>query len=303
MAANPESTPNSTGNAPFPDGVIAVEQLAELLGAPGVVILDCRHDLAQAGWGAQQYRLGHIPGAIFADLDHDLAGARNGANGRHPLPSPEAFAARLRDWGLGPSSRVVVYDASQGAYAARAWWMLRWVGHPWVAVLDGGWQAWLAAGLGISDQTPKPRQGDLRVGPSRQVIAGVDAVLEIAKSAPAPGHGGTLLLDARAPDRFEGRNETVDPVAGHIPGAVNRFWKQNLDERGYFKPPQQLRDEYAVLLQERTPGQVIVQCGSGVTACHDILALHLAGLQGAALYPGSWSEWIADPARPIARGA
>lgn len=302
MTANPESAPTQAAKAPFPEGIIGVAQLAGLLGTHGLVILDCRHDLAQPTWGEQQFRLGHIPGAVFAHLDHDLAGARNGANGRHPLPSPDTFAARLRSWGVRQASRVVVYDAAQGAYAARAWWMLRWLGHSQVAVLDGGWQAWLAAGLGVSQATPQPEPGDLRVAPSLQAMVDVNRVWEFAQTATVPGHVGTLLLDARAPDRFEGRNETVDPVAGHIPGAVNRFWKHNLDDQGLFKPPSQLREEYAALLQGRAPEQVIVQCGSGVTACHDLLALHIAGLPGAALYPGSWSEWIADPARPIAVG-
>ena len=303
MTSVPVSSPNAPGAADFPDGVIRVAQLGALLGAPGLVILDCRHDLAQPDWGAQQYRARHVPGAVFAHLDRDLAGPRTGTNGRHPLPPPEAFAARLRHWGVGAHSRVVAYDDAQGAYAARAWWMLRWLGHRQVAVLDGGWTAWEAAGMPVSDQEPRVVPGDFRAGPSLQAIADVADVLSVARAAAAPGGSATLLLDARAPDRFEGRNESVDPVAGHIPGAVNRFWKHNLDERGNFKPSPQLRAEYEALLQGRAPRQVIVQCGSGVTACHDALALHLAGLPGAALYPGSWSEWIADPARPIALGA
>jgi len=303
MTANPVPAASRPDSTDFPDGIIGVGRLHDLLGTPGLVILDCRHDLAQPDWGAHQYRQGHIPGAVFAHLEHDLAGTRSGTNGRHPLPPPDTFAARLRAWGVGAASCVVAYDAAQGAYAARAWWMLRWLGHARVAVLDGGWQAWLAADLPVTDQIPRPEHGDLRAAPSLQAIAGADAVLGVARSAGAPGQAAALLIDARAPDRFEGRNETVDPVAGHIPGAVNRFWKQNLDEHGRFKAARQLRTEYAALLQGRAPEQVIVQCGSGVTACHDVLAMHVAGLHGAALYPGSWSEWIADPARPVARGA
>jgi thiosulfate/3-mercaptopyruvate sulfurtransferase len=303
MTVNPAPAAGHPASSEFPDGIIGVAHLRTLLGGPGLVVLDCRHDLAQPDWGAQQYRLGHIPGAVFAHLDHDLAGTRNGRNGRHPLPPPDAFAARLRSWGVGSASRVVVYDAAQGAYAARAWWMLRWLGHRQVAVLDGGWQAWQEAGLAISDATPPAEKGDFGAAPSLQPIATAEAVLAVAQHAATPDAAGALLIDARAPDRFEGRNETVDPVAGHIPGAINRFWKQNLDEHGRFKQPSQLRAEFRALLQGRAPRQVIAQCGSGVTACHNILALHLAGLPGAALYPGSWSEWIADPSRPLAQGA
>lgn len=297
MTMIPESS-----NGDFPEGIIGVAGLAVLLGTPGLVILDCRHDLAQPDLGAQQYRTSHIHGAVFAHLDRDLAGPRSGTNGRHPLPSPETFAARLRHWGVGSNSRVVAYDAAQGAYAARAWWMLRWLGHRQMAVLDGGWTAWQAAGLPVTDAVPAVTPGDFRAGHSLQAIAQVADVQAVAQAAGMPGGAPTLLLDARAPDRFEGRNETLDPVAGHIPGAVNRFWKLNLDEQGHFKTPGQLRAEYEALLQGRAPRQVIVQCGSGVTACHDALAMHLAGLHGAALYPGSWSEWIADPGRAVVRG-
>jgi thiosulfate/3-mercaptopyruvate sulfurtransferase len=301
--AQPESGAAPPQDGGFPDGVIGCAQLRTLLGSADLVILDCRHDLAQPEWGRQQYRLSHIPGALFAHLDHDLAGDRTGSNGRHPLPDPETLAARLRSWGVGPATRVVVYDASEGAYAARAWWLLRWLGHAQVAVLDGGWTAWLAAALPVDDTVPAPRPGDFRIGTSLQAVAGVAAVLTHAQAAAAPARLPTLLLDARAPDRFAGRNETIDPVAGHIPGAVNRFWKQNLDAQGRFKSGALLRAEYTALLDGRPPQQVIVQCGSGVTACHDALALHLAGLPGAALYPGSWSQWIADPSRPVANGA
>ncbi len=303
MTGVPAPAPAPPGATDFPEGTIGIAQLAAQLGAPGLVILDCRHDLAQPDWGAHQYRASHIPGAVFAHLDRDLAGPRSGTNGRHPLPPPEAFAARLRHWGVGAHSRVVAYDAAQGAYAARAWWMLRWLGHRQVAVLDGGWTAWQDAGMPVSGEVPAGAHGDFRIGPSLQAVTDVADVLAVARAGDAAGAGVALLLDARAPDRFEGRNETIDPVAGHIPGAVNRFWKHNLDEQGFFKAPARLRNEYEALLQGRSPRQVIVQCGSGVTACHDALALHIAGLPGAALYPGSWSEWIADPARPVARGA
>jgi thiosulfate/3-mercaptopyruvate sulfurtransferase len=295
--------PAVPGAATPGDGLISCAQLRDQLGSPGLVILDCRHDLARPDWGRAQYGLGHIPGALFAHLDEDLAGARTGRNGRHPLPDAQALAARLRAWGVGPDSRVVAYDATEGAYAARAWWLLRWLGHARVAVLDGGWSAWMAAAMPVDTRVPAPPAGQFRVGASLQAVADAAAVLDHARAATAAARTPTLLLDARAPDRYEGRNETLDPVAGHIPGAVNRCWKDNLDAQGRFKPAAQLRAEYSALLDGRPPHQAIVQCGSGVTACHDALALHLAGLPGAALYPGSWSEWIADPARPVVRGA
>lgn len=282
------------------DAIIDVASLRQILARPALCILDCRHDLAQPDLGQEQYRQGHIPGAVFAHLDRDLCGTKTGRNGRHPLPDPSALASRLRFWGVGTSSQVVAYDASEGSYAARAWWLLRWLGHPNVAVLDGGWPAWIAAGGPASDQEPPPGAGDFTVRPSLQAIVGIDAVA--AQSANAAPGSPALLLDARAPDRYEGRNESVDPVAGHIPGAVNRFWKQNLGPDGRFKQPAQLRSEYAAILGGRAPGQVSVQCGSGVTACHDLLAMHLAGLRGAALFAGSWSQWIAEPSRPVKLG-
>lgn len=286
--------------APGPWGaLIDPQQLHGILNEPGTCILDCRHDLAQPESGRAQYEKGHIPGAIHAHLDHDLAGPATGTNGRHPLPDPPVLAWRLQSWGAGTHSQIVVYDASDGSYAARAWWLLRWLGHEHVAVLDGGWPAWHALGFAASREIPMPAPGDFAIRPSLASTVTVEKVLEYALSGDAARE---LLLDARAPDRYEGRNETIDPVAGHIPGAVNRFWKQNLTGDGRFKPATQLRAEYEALLDGRTPKQVMLQCGSGVTACHDALAMHVAGLPGAALYPGSWSEWVADPSRPVARG-
>jgi thiosulfate/3-mercaptopyruvate sulfurtransferase len=277
--------------------------LHALLGAPDVCILDCRHDLGHPELGQQQFAQAHIAGAVFAHLDHDLAGPRTGTSGRHPLPAPTALARRLRDWGVGASTLVVAYDASESAYAARAWWLLRWLGHARVAVLDGGWPAWLAAGyrLGRAADGPGrgPAPGDFVPGASLQPTASLDSVIDLVRN---PGARGALLIDARAPDRYAGHNETLDPVGGHIPGAINRFWKHNLGSDGRFKDAAQLRAEYDALLAGRPPGQVTVQCGSGVTACHDLLALHLAGLPGAALFPGSWSQWVADPSRPVATG-
>jgi thiosulfate/3-mercaptopyruvate sulfurtransferase len=283
----------------LPDGLVDADILRRHLQDPGWRVLDCRHDLAQPAAGRALYAAGHVPGAAFAHLDEDLSGPRNGRNGRHPLPGPEALAGRLRAWGVEPESMVVAYDASEGCYAARAWWLLRWLGHARVAVLDGGWPAWLAAGGAVQTRTPAPAPGGFERRPALQATVTAAEVLALVQ---APQRA-RLLLDARAPDRYEGRNETLDPVGGHIPGARNRFWKCNLGPDGRFKATAALRAEYEALLAGRTPGEAIAQCGSGVTACHDLLAMHLAGLEGAALYPGSWSEWVADPGRPVATGA
>jgi thiosulfate/3-mercaptopyruvate sulfurtransferase len=298
----PDPVAQAMTDGPAFGGLIGVAQLRARLGRPGLCILDCRHDLADPQAGATQYAAAHLPGAVFAHLDRDLSGAKapDGSSGRHPLPDPEALVARLRAWGVGSATQVVAYDASQGCYAARAWWLLRWLGHERVAVLDGGWQAWLAAGAPTDAVAATPAPGDVRLGPPRQAAVALEAVEDLVRRRPA---GGPRIIDARAPDRYEGRNETLDPVGGHIPGAVNRFWKDNLDERGHFKAPARLRAEYEALLEGRTPRDLILQCGSGVTACHDLLALHVAGLPGAALYAGSWSQWVADRARPVATGA
>ena len=282
------------------EDLIDAASLHGILGDPDVRILDCRHDLAQPALGQEQYRAAHIPGAVFAHLDRDLSGAKTGSNGRHPLPDRAILAARLRSWGIGTSTQVVAYDASEGCYAARAWWLLRWLGHRSVAVLDGGWPTWLSAQYPTSRQAPRHEAGDFRARASLEPAVSADVVARRSQIA-APA-GPDLLIDARAPDRYEGRNETIDPVAGHIPGAVNRFWRSNLAADGRFKPASQLRAEYEGLLGCRAPREVIVLCGSGVTACHDLLALHVAGLPGAALFAGSWSQWIADPTRPIRLG-
>jgi thiosulfate/3-mercaptopyruvate sulfurtransferase len=292
MADRPDRDPT------VPGALIDARSLRARLGAKDLRILDCRHDLAKPQLGHEQYLQAHIPDAVFAHLDHDLSGPKDGSNGRHPLPDPEVLSSRLRSWGVDSASHVVAYDASEGSFAARAWWLLRWLGHARVSVLDGGWQAWLAAGGPASTAVPTPPAGDFAARPSLERVATAPAVLAQVL-APRPQ---ALLLDARAPDRYEGRNETIDPVAGHIPGAVNRFWKWNLEADGRFKPPAALRAEYERLLEGRAPEQVTVQCGSGVTACHDLLALHVAGLAGAALYAGSWSQWIADRSRPVAVG-
>ncbi|WP_454732007.1 MULTISPECIES: sulfurtransferase [Cupriavidus] len=272
--------------------------LREGSGRHGVVI-DCTFDLANPAAGREAYHAGHLPGAFYLHLDNELSGAKTGSNGRHPLPDPDTLAARLRALGVGTGSQVVAYDAQGGMFAARLWWLLRWLGHEAVAVLDGGRNAWVAAGLPLEAGTaPEPETpGDFTRKAS--LVATVDADLVLA-NLDAPRR---LVVDARAPDRFRGENETLDPVGGHIPGAANRFFKDNLRADGSFKPAATLREEFAQVLGATPASAAIMQCGSGVTACHNLLALEVAGLRGAALYPGSWSEWCADPARPVASGA
>ena len=275
--------------------LISVETLAAHLDDPGWVICDCRHDLADTEAGRRAYGTAHIPGARFVHLDEDLSGAKTGSNGRHPLPDPARFARRAGSLGIGDSKQVVAYDASGGYYAARLWWMLRWLGHDAAAVLDGGWEAWVGSGHPVTAQPPQVEPGKFtaRLRP--------DLALDAGSVAAALGAARPRLLDARSPDRFRGENETLDPVAGHIPGAANRFFKNNLDADGRFKPAALLRQEYVELLGTSAPAEVAHYCGSGVTACHNLLAMEAAGLPGSRLYPGSWSEWVSDPRRPVAR--
>jgi thiosulfate/3-mercaptopyruvate sulfurtransferase len=275
--------------------LISASDLAQHALQSDWVVLDCRHDLAKPEAGRAAYDAGHIPNAQFAALDQDLADHAQGPDGkfrgRHPLPDIDAFIETLRRWGVNDNSQVVAYDAQGGMFAARLWWMLRWVGHEAAAVLDGGLPAWTAHGMWLSTEPAnRPRGNIKRREPLVRTVSAED-ILAQAQLA---------VLDARAPDRFRGENETLDPVGGHIPGAVNRFFKDNLQADGRFKPAAQLRQEFGALLS--SPASAVMQCGSGVTACHNLLALETAGLPGAALYPGSWSEWCADPARPVAKG-
>jgi thiosulfate/3-mercaptopyruvate sulfurtransferase len=276
--------------------LISAEQLRAALPQGDVALFDCGFELAdpEAGWNA--YRAGHIPQARYLHLEEDLSGAPTGGNGRHPLPDPERLAARLRKAGVRRGQQVVAYDASGGAFAARLWWLLRWIGHDAVAVLDGGRQAWLAAGGSLeAGEGDNPGTGDFAASlPDERQVVDADLVLGNIKT------GKCLVIDARAPERFRGDPNPLDPVAGHIPGARNRCFRDNLDATGGFKPGSQLAAEFAQVLGNFSPNEIIHQCGSGVTACHNALAMELAGLGGAALYPGSWSEWISDPARPVA---
>ncbi|MET3107708.1 thiosulfate/3-mercaptopyruvate sulfurtransferase [Oxalobacteraceae bacterium GrIS 2.11] len=278
--------------------LISAPELAKYINDPNWVILDCRHDLADPNAGRAAYAEGHIPSARFAHLDFDLSGNKlneiGAFCGRHPLPDREVFIAKLRTWGINNNTQVIAYDGQGGIFAARLWWMLRWVGHAQVAVLDGGYPAWLAANLAITTGAPVARQGTLHEQAPLVRMASVGDVQANIQS------GLRTLVDARSPDRFRGENETLDPIGGHIPGARNRFFKDNLQENGCFKSAEQLHQEWSAVVADSR--NAIMQCGSGVTACHNLLALEVAGLTGAALYAGSWSEWCIDPRRPIALG-
>jgi thiosulfate/3-mercaptopyruvate sulfurtransferase len=276
--------------------LISIADLAAHLDDAGWVPCDCRHDLADTEAGRRAYAESHIPGARFVHLDADLSAPKTGKNGRHPLPEAEKLVRRLEALGVSNALQVVAYDSSGGPYAARLWWMLRWLGHDAVAVLDGGWNAWVKAGNPVTAQPPAIRKTRFTAHPRTELARDVAFVAAgIRKSAP-------LLLDARAPNRYRGENETLDPVAGHIPGAANRFFQLNLEAGGSFKPPSTLRREFEAVTGGKAPADVVHYCGSGVTACHNLLAMEVAGLSGSRLYPGSWSEWCSDTSRPVATG-
>ena len=273
--------------------LITVSELQALASVSAPLLLDCGFDLAQPAAGAQAHAAGHLPGARHVHLDGDLSGVKTGRNGRHPLPLREALAAAAGRWGVAPGVQVVVYDNQGGPYAARAWWLLRWLGHDAVAVLDGGQAAWLSAGSALTRtvEVPAAQPPYPTVPPAMPSIDADDLWARL---------GQLRLLDARAGERFRGEVEPLDPVAGHIPGAILRFFKDNLQADGRFKPAATLRAEFTALIAGAD--EVVHQCGSGVTACHNLLAMTHAGLLGSRLYPGSWSEWCADPTRPVARG-
>lgn len=277
--------------------LVDVDLLRTRLDDPDWVVADCRFNLMDPAEGARQFAEGHIPGAVFADLDRDLSGPVTAATGRHPLPDPAAFAATLSRWGVDSSVQVVAYDAAGGAFAARLWWLLRWLGHPRVALLDGGWPAWQASGGPVSTDVTTPTARDFRFDhPDNLAWVNEDYLLANISA------GRDLLLDARATPRFRGEMEPIDPVAGHVPGARNLPLDGNLGADGRFLPPDELRRRFVAVVGERSASSVIHMCGSGVSACHNILAMERAGLPGSRLYAGSWSQWIRDPARPIARG-
>jgi thiosulfate/3-mercaptopyruvate sulfurtransferase len=300
--------------------LIDADSLEELLGNPRLAVIDCRFDLLNPDAGRQAYLEAHIPGARYADLNRDLSAPVSAHTGRHPLPAPHTFAARMAELGIGKHTQVVAYDDANGSFAARLWWMLRWLGHGAAAVLDGGFKAWTAGGGELQSGAPTGHATDralhghsaaahghsvdphshaheepLALHPSPNVVMSA-ADLQQALQNPR-----TLLIDARAQERYAGHAEPIDSVAGHIPGAVNHPFTANLDADSHFLPASELRRRWQELLAGRQPTQVIAMCGSGVTACHNLLSLEIAGLPGAKLYAGSWSEWIRDPHRPVAR--
>lgn len=276
--------------------LVTPEELARHLDDRDWVVFDARHDLTDVHAGREEYAEGHIPGAYFLDMEQDLAGPKTGRNGRHPLPDVNAFAARINRCGVHARSRVVVYDASGGSYAVRLWWMLRWLGLERAALLDGGFPAWLRAKLPLSKDPAAPREGSFV--PKPRLGATVDAAFVERFREDA----SVRLVDARAAARYNGEQETLDPVAGHVPGAVSRYWQRNLEPDGRFKAAEELREEFLDLLDGTAPERSVHMCGSGVTACHNLFAMELAGLGEGRLYPGSWSEWCADPSRPVATG-
>ena len=259
------------------------------------VLLDCRHDLFKHEAGAADYAQGHLPGAQFCNMETDAAGPHTGTNGRHPLPARQAWCERLAAFGLNTNQQLIAYDAHGGQYAVRVWWMARWIGHANVAVLNGGLPAWLAAKGTVTAHTPTvTSSGNIQMGASLSHHIDADQLaLNLATKS-------SLLIDARAPARYAGQTEPIDPVAGHIPGAINHFYQHNLAADGRFKSREALRAQFDLLVEHTAPSEVIHQCGSGVTACHNILAMELAGLHGSSLYPGSWSEWCSDPSRATA---
>jgi thiosulfate/3-mercaptopyruvate sulfurtransferase len=276
--------------------LISAAELLPHLEKPDWLVVDCRFDLARPAAGEEAYRLGHIPGAVYAHLDRDLSSATTPTSGRHPLPAPERFAATLSRWGVTSDTQIVAYDADTGAYAARLGWMLRWVGHAKVAVLDGGFKAWDSVGLPTSADVPARAPSHFVARPDRS------AWLDAAQVAQRVRQRDWRLLDARAPERFAGEIEPIDAVAGHVPGARNHPFATSLGPDGRLLPAAQLRERFAISQDGVTDGNTIAMCGSGVTACHLLLALEVAGKPGAKLYAGSWSEWIRDAARGVAKG-
>lgn len=278
--------------------LIAPQQLAERLGEPKLVILDCRFALEDPDYGQRSYAEGHIAGAHFADLERDLsAPVVKGVTGRHPLPQPERLIERLQQWGIDNDSDVVLYDDGPGAFAARAWWLLAWLGkRSGVYLLDGGLKAWHAAGLPLSLDLADKREGTFSGEPDSALLVSAEQLRERL------GDPALTLLDARALPRFRGEVEPIDPVAGHIPGAQCAAFTDNLGADGRFLPADQLKARFAKLIGARKPESLVAYCGSGVTACHNLFALSLAGYSLAPLYAGSWSEWINNPQHQIATG-
>jgi thiosulfate/3-mercaptopyruvate sulfurtransferase len=273
--------------------LVSTAALADRLGDPSLAVVDCRYKLAEPGWGERAWKDGHIPGAAYAGLERDLSGSKTGTNGRHPLPDVAALATTFGRLGIDHGMQVVAYDQDNGMFASRLWWLLRWLGHDAVAVLDGGLAKWVAEGRPLSISADVPMTRDFQPTVRRDIVVDVGEVA---------AHLGDLhwrLVDARAPERYRGESEPLDRVPGHIPGAINHPFLTNLDESGTFRSRADLRVQLQSTLGDTDPTQVVCYCGSGVTACHNLLALEHAGLAGAKLYPGSWSEWSSDSTRPV----
>ena len=277
--------------------LISTQELTRHLDDPNWVVIDTRHDLMDPHRGPKVYiEEGHIPDAHFVHVDRDLAGAHTGKNGRHPLPDLETFAKKMSRCGVSPGRQVVVYDDMGGNWAVRLWWMLRWLGHEKVALLDGQFPKWKKEFRPVQKDPPPPRSGKFVPKPGLGWTVDASFVDHFRKRSDG------ALIDARNAERFNGVNEPIDPVAGRVPGAVNRFWQHNLDGEGLFKPPELLKKEFLDIIGNTPADQAVHMCGSGVTACHNIFAMELAGLGGSRLYPGSWSEWCSDPTRAVATG-
>lgn len=276
--------------------IVSTQILAEHLNDPTWVVFDCRFSLADTTAGERAYQDGHVPGARYAHLDRDLSSPITPESGRHPLPDPQALARKLGAWGVDDATQVVVYDDAGGAMAGRLWWLLRWLGHGRVALLDGGITQWVREERPVTAEVPAPAP---RAFTARMAN---DAWLDVGQVRAGLEAHTLRLVDARGEARFRGEEEPIDPVAGHVPGAVCRPFQRNLGADGRFLPPEELRRQFMELLGNVPPEAVVHMCGSGVTACQNLLAMELAGLGGARLYPGSWSEWIRDPTRPVGRG-
>jgi thiosulfate/3-mercaptopyruvate sulfurtransferase len=276
--------------------LVSTEVLADHLNDPIYVVIDCRHKLEDEAWGEREYPVGHIPGAAFAHLDRDLSSPKTGTNGRHPLPDPLVLAETFARLGIGRDSQVVAYDQDSGMFASRLWWLLRWLGHDAVAVLNGGFARWLSESRPAPSGIEQHSRCEFRAAPRSDLLVNARQVAALV------GHPDWRLLDARAPERYRGDIEPIDPVPGRIPGATNHFFQWNLNEAGTFRAPEDLRDRIGRSVGVTSSDHVVCYCGSGVTACHNVLAMEHAGLKGAKLYPGSWSEWSADPTRPVERG-
>jgi thiosulfate/3-mercaptopyruvate sulfurtransferase len=276
--------------------LISIGTLASHLDHSSWLIADCRYNLKDEEWGHPRYVAGHVPGAVFVNLAHDLAGPRTGTNGRHPLPSPEVMATTFGRLGVGDDTQVVAYDQDSGAYASRLWWMLRYMGHDAVAVLDGGFAAWIRAGgpAGSGEEQHAPAVFTPRLRKEMRVT--------VDEAGRLVGNPNVMFVDARSPERFDGQPDPLDNVYGHIPGARNRFYKDNLAGDGTMRPADALRADFERVLGDRSADQVVMYCGSGITACQNLLAMEHAGLRGMKLFAGSWSEWESDPKRPVETG-